>query len=244
MTRRGTVWQADAAARYFLDDVRGALPYAAEQFDAMLRLIAAGERPVTRFLDLGCGDGALSAVLLTRYPEADAVLLDFSPLMLQAAKARLTPQFAPRLIAADLSAPTWRAAVDAFAPFDAIASGFAIHHLPDERKRALYGEIYSLLAPGGTFAHVEHVAPEREWVSERFHAGIVDALYAYAAARDPATTREAVAASYATRADRDANILAPLDVQLGWLRESGFTGVVAPFRWYEIAVFGGHRPLT
>jgi tRNA (cmo5U34)-methyltransferase len=244
MARGDTVWQADAAARYFLDDVRGALPYAAEQFDAMLRLIGAGGRPVRRFIDLGSGDGALSAVLLAAHPEADAVLVDFSPPMLEAAMARLTPEFAPRLIAADLSVPTWRDAVDALAPFDAVVSGFAIHHLPDERKRELYEEIFALLAPGGTFAHVEHVAPEREWVSERFHAGIVDALYAYAVSRDSAATREAVAASYAARADRDANILAPLDVQLGWLRESGFTGVVAPFRWYEIAVFGGHRPLT
>jgi SAM-dependent methyltransferase len=235
-------WHESSAVRYFLEDVRGAAPFAAEQFEIMLRLIASARRPVRRFLDLGCGDGALSAVLLGAYPAAEGVLVDFSRPMLDAAAARLTPDFAPRLILADLATPEWRDDVVTLAPFDAVVSGFAIHHLHDERKRALDAEIFDLLAPGGTFAHIEHVAPEEPWISDRFHAGMVDALHDFAARRDPRITRDVVAAEYAAWPDHDANILAPLDVQLGWLREIGFSGVVAPFRWYEIAVFGGHRP--
>ena len=42
-------------------------------------------------------------------------------------------------------------------------------------------------------------------------------------------------------ADQEANRLVPLASQCVWLREAGFVDVVAPFRWYELAVFGGYR---
>jgi tRNA (cmo5U34)-methyltransferase len=41
--------------------------------------------------------------------------------------------------------------------FDVIVSGFAIHHLVDERKRALFTEVAQRLRPGGAFANLEVV---------------------------------------------------------------------------------------
>jgi SAM-dependent methyltransferase len=223
--------------------VRGAIPFAQEQFAVMLQLVANGRQPVRRFLDLGAGDGILSAVMLSSYPAAEPVLLDFSPPMLDAAKARLAPLATkPRLLEADLATPAWRESVAPHAPFDAIVSSFAIHHLEDNRKRALYGEVFDLLAPGGTFAHIEHVAAGAPWIARTFEEGMIDAIWEHGRSSDPALTREATAASYASRPDRDANCLAPLSVQCVWLREIGFAQVAAPFRWYEIAVFGGYRP--
>ncbi|MBW3633749.1 MAG: class I SAM-dependent methyltransferase, partial [Chloroflexi bacterium] len=232
-----------ATVRFYLDSVRGAIPFAHEQFTAMLDIIANGRQPVRRFLDLGAGDGALSAVLLSRYPTAEPVLLDFSPPMLDAARERLTPLTTrPTLIAADLATPAWLDTVTGHAPFDAIVSGFAIHHLEDERKRALYGEVLEMLSPGGTFAHIEHVAPDTPWMARAFDEAMIDAIWQHGRRTDPALTREAAAAAYASRLDRDANRLAPLETQLSWLHGAGYTQVATPFRWYELAVFGGYRP--
>jgi trans-aconitate methyltransferase len=236
-------WQHEKTVRWYLDSVRGAIPFAREQFAIMLRIVENGRQPVLRFLDLGTGDGVLSAVLLARYPAAEPVLVDFSPPMLDAAKERLASLASrPAFVQADLAAPIWREAVEAYAPFDAIVSSFAIHHLEDERKRALYGELLDLLSPGGTFAHIEHVAPDTPWMSRAFEEAMIDAIWEYGRSSDPALTRDAAATAYASRLDRDANRLAPLDVQCVWLRDVGYTQVTAPFRWYEIAVFGGNRP--
>ena len=147
----------------------------------------------------------------------------------------------PAFLEADLATPAWRDAVTAHAPFDAIISSFAIHHLEDERKRALYGELLDLLTPGGTFAHIEHVAADTPWMARAFEEGMIDAIWEHGLRSDHGLTRDAAATAYANRLDRDANRLAPLDTQCAWLRDAGYTQVTAPFRWYEIAVFGGYR---
>jgi ubiquinone/menaquinone biosynthesis C-methylase UbiE len=236
-------WQQSATVRYYLDSVRGAIPFAAEQVAVMLAIVDQGRAPPRRFLDLGAGDGFVSAAVLARYPDAAAVLVDLSPPMLAAARERLAPLSSrTTLIAADLADPAWRDAVAADAPFDAIVSGFAIHHLEDERKRALYTELGGLLLPGGAFAHIEHVAPETPWQARLFDEAMIDAIWRHGQRTDPALTRVETADRYQQRPDRAANRLTPLATQLAWLREAGFVDVVAPFRWYELAVFGGVWP--
>src|SRR5215218_2392613 len=238
-------WQQEQTVQWYLDSVRGAIPFAREQFAVMLQIVENGRQPVRRFLDVGAGDGVLSAVLLARYPAAEPVLVDFSPPMLAAARERLAPVSThPTFVEADLASPAWRDAVLAHAPFDAIVSSFAIHHLEDERKRALYSELLDLLAPGGTFAHIEHVAADTSWMTRAFDAAMIDAIWEYGRRSDQALTREGAATAYANRLDRDDNRLAPLDTQCAWLRDAGYTQVTAPFRWYEIAVFGGYRPAS
>ncbi|MGH2616117.1 MAG: hypothetical protein ACRDJC_12815 [Thermomicrobiales bacterium] len=72
MTRQDIAWQGAETAGWYLESVRGAIPFAQEQLAIMLQIVAQGREPVTRFLDVGAGDGALTAVMLARYPQADA----------------------------------------------------------------------------------------------------------------------------------------------------------------------------
>src|SRR5260221_320935 len=87
--RRDTIWKSSVLAETYLTGVRGAIPLANVQLDVMLRLIAARGEPVKRFLDLGCGDGVLAAAILAHYPNARGAVLDFSEVMLKAARTRL-----------------------------------------------------------------------------------------------------------------------------------------------------------
>jgi tRNA (cmo5U34)-methyltransferase len=241
--RRDEVWKTRSLVKLFLEGIRAAVPLAAEQIDVMLRLIAARRQPVTRFADIGCGSGVLARAILSRYPQAQGVLVDFSEPMIEAARAQLaghTP--CPHFVVADLALPEWTDAIAPHGPFDAIVSGYAIHHLPDERKRALYGEVFALLAPGGMFANVEHVASLTPWIEAISDDLFVDSLYAFHRQREPSQSREQVAHEFAHRPDKAANILAPVEVQCDWLRAWGFADVDCYFKVLELAVFGGRRP--
>jgi len=243
MERHDIVWQNPALVRTFLEGVRGGVPFGAEQIEAMLRVVEARGAAVTNFADLGCGSGVLAQALLTQYPSAQATLVDFSEPMLAAARA----QFAnhdplPLFVVADLSVPDWLSTVERRAPFDAVVSGYAIHHLTDARKCALYGEVFGLLAPGGMFVNVEHVASRTPWIETIADALMIDSLFAFQRQRGSARSRDAVAEEFVHRPDKAANILAPVETQCDWLRQSGFVDVDCYFKVFELAVFGGRRP--
>jgi len=241
LAAKDEVWKSAAVVRTFLDGVRGGIPLVAEQIDVMLRLLAASGRPLERFLDLGCGDGVLSAAVLAAWPRARGTLVDFSEPMLAAARDRLAP-FAAQLDvhAADLGRPAWRESLRG--PFDAVISGFAIHHLTDARKRQLYEEIFALLTEGGPFVNVEHVASASAWGAAVGDEHFIDSLHAFHVARGATKSRAEVADEYVRRADKEAIILAPVADQCAWLREIGYVDVDCYMKAFELAVFAGRRP--
>jgi len=51
-----------------------------------------------------------------------------------------------------------------------------------------------------------------------------------------------LAQEFYNRPDKEANILAPVELQCNWLRKIGFEDVDCYFKIFELAVFGGRRP--
>jgi tRNA (cmo5U34)-methyltransferase len=70
----------------------------------------------------------------------------------------------------------------------------------------------------------------------------VDHLHAFHARRDASADRESVAAGYCKRPDKKENILAAVEDQCVWLRETGFHDVDCFFKVFELALFGGRKP--
>jgi SAM-dependent methyltransferase len=238
----GAVWKKPAVAAAFLERSRD-IPDRPRQLEAIFRVLGLAERPPARVLDLGCGDGLILDALLAAFPEAEGVGLDFSAHMLAQAATRLA-RFGTRArtVEADLAASSWRNAVSG--RFDAVVSGFAIHHLAHRRKRALFDEIHDLLAEGGLFLDLEHVASASPRLEAAFDTMMGEHLFACRRARGEAVTLAEVHEAYVNRPDREANILAPVEVQCGWLREIGFTDVDCYWKYFELALFGGFRRRT
>ncbi len=239
-----STWQTPDFVARFLENVRGAIPLTIEQIDIMLQLItvARGER-IGTFLDLGCGEGVLSAAILDEHPEAHGVLVDFSEPMLETARRKLDAH-SQRLefLESDFAQAGWVRRVAPHAPLDVVVSGFALHHLPDARKQALYREIFDLLTPEGIFINIEHVASATRWTESKLDDYTIDAIFGKELKSSPGKSRAAVARDYYARAGQDANILAPLEVQCDWLRDIGFENVDCFLKMQELAVFGGQRP--
>jgi tRNA (cmo5U34)-methyltransferase len=209
------LWTSTEHARDYLERA-DSISHRGEGESALLEFIPRGTR---RILDLGTGDGRLLALVredLVRRenPETEAVAIDFSPSMLEAVRKRFADAPSVSIVEHNLDGP-----LPALGKFDAVVSSFAIHHLVDERKRALYTEIYGLLNSGGVFCNLEHVASP----TPRLHQEFLERIGFTVQTEDP------------------SNKLLDVETQLGWLREIGFADVDCAWKWRELALLVGRR---
>jgi SAM-dependent methyltransferase len=172
------VWKLPAIVNRYLS-YRAAIPMVPEQIGIMMSILKTMPERIQNFLDLGCGDGILGASILGTYPQSRGVLADFSEPMLEEARGQLK-DYAGQLIFENLDygEPDWVNRMQPHGPFDAIVSGYSIHHQPDERKREIYTEIFALLKPGGWFVNIEHIAAAAQLTVDLFDNHIIDGRYA------------------------------------------------------------------
>jgi tRNA (cmo5U34)-methyltransferase len=219
-------WAAEAANR---ERNHGA------QWRLMARLLPFGELPEATFLDLGAGTGAASRAILERHPRSTAILADFSPEMMSAGEAELRPYAGRyRYVEFDMLAGDWPKAIPA--TVDGVVTSLCVHHLADERKRSLFGEIFQRVRPGGWYLNYDPVRAEDPVVTATW-TRLIDEDDPEAARKRSHRTAEERA-----RYENHVRFISPLDVQLGWLRSAGFKGVDVWWKRLDYAVFGGYRP--
>jgi tRNA (cmo5U34)-methyltransferase len=235
-------WKSEELARTFLEGVRGAIPGAALQLEVIRKIVSAWQPSASRVLDLGCGDGILGRTLMEELPSAHFLFVDFSGPMLAALRDRLPAGPSAAVYCADFSTAAWLRAVSSAAPVDVVVSGFAIHHQPDERKRAIYEEIYRILGEGGVFLNLEHVKSSGDAGEQLFDLFFVDHLVRFHREASPQKSVREIEDGYYNRPDKAENILAPVGLQCEWLREIGFQDVDCFFKVFELALFGGRKP--
>lgn len=218
MSASGNVnlWNSTTHAEEYLGRA-ASIPHRNEGEAALLEFIPAGAKLI---LDLGTGDGRLLALVQSfltakARPQPEFVALGFSPAMLAAARKRFAEDSSVSILRHNLDQP-----LPPLGHFDAIISSFAIHHLIDQRKRALYSEVFALLNPGGVFCNLEHVASP----TSRLHDEMLHLLGKTQATDDP------------------SNKLLDVETQLHWLREIGFTDVDCHWKWREFALLAGRKP--
>jgi ubiquinone/menaquinone biosynthesis C-methylase UbiE len=206
------LWTEAPHARDYLAR-RAEFPWRDTAYNHLMELVPASP---SRVLDLGCGDGQVVGRVVEAYPDVTAIAADFSPEMLGRARERFAATPSVSVVEHNLDVPL----PEEWGAFDAVVSAFAIHHVVDERKRVLYGEIFDHLEPGGAFCNLEHVASPTPKLHEAFLHSIGQTL----------------------EDDDPSNKLAPVDVQLSWLREIGFEQVDCFYKWREIGLLAGVKP--
>jgi tRNA (cmo5U34)-methyltransferase len=180
--------------------------------------------PIGRVLDLGAGTGLMSEAVLSRYPQAEMVLIDGAAEMVEQAPARLGGSV--RTIVADMrdSLPD--------GPFDAVVSALAIHHLEHPDKQDLYRRILTVLRPGGAFVNAEHVGGPTPWLERTYRR-----LWREACLAAGASETEILDAEGRMAMDRSTDIA----TQLGWMGEAGLADCDCFFKQYHFAVLAGWR---
>lgn len=169
-----------------------------------------------RILDLGTGDGRLIKLLKTKLLKLDeAIGLDISPTMINMAKDSFKENPLVKIKEHDLSYPLPKN----LGRFDVIVSGFAIHHLPHERKLTLFKEVFEMINPGGMFCNYDHVASSTIELHKQFLARTV------------------------YKKEDQSNKLLDTEIQLKWLRDIWFTDVDCYWKWLEFALMIGVKPV-
>jgi demethylmenaquinone methyltransferase/2-methoxy-6-polyprenyl-1,4-benzoquinol methylase len=152
------------AAEYDATSTPPGDPFAAH--DEAVRTALRGLAPAGRVLELAAGTGAWSGVLADIAD--DLLVTDASPEMLALARARMGER------------PNVRYEVrDAFTlapaePFDLVAFGFFLSHVPPDRFEEFWRTVADVLAPGGRTFFVDegrHFLWREDWIDE--DAGVV-----------------------------------------------------------------------
>jgi tRNA (cmo5U34)-methyltransferase len=129
-------------------------------YDHLQETVAAATEgiEVSRVLDLGTGTGVTLAAVLARHPAADAVGIDESAAMLQAARVHFGwesyGEDRVELRVADLADPL------PAGPFDLVVSALAVHHLDGPGKADLFRRVAAVVGPPGRFVLGDVVVPE------------------------------------------------------------------------------------
>jgi len=205
------LWTSPGHALEYLANA-DAIPHRTEGERVLLEFLPA---QVRRVLDLGSGDGRLLTIVKLARPGASAVAVDFSPPMLDRLRERFASDPSVEVVVHDLDEPL----PASLGEFDAVVSSFAIHHVPHNRKRALFEEVFRLLTRGGVFLNLEHVASSTPALHEKF----LRVLNIEPADEDP------------------SNKLLDVETQLGWLRSIGFAEVDCHWKWRELALLAGTK---
>jgi SAM-dependent methyltransferase len=203
-------WDDDEQVRWYLDRIDRLPPRLAGE-----QVLADALPPEpARVLDLGCGDGRLSALVLETRPSVTSIVaVDLSPPMLASARERFAGDPRVKIDTFDLNDPLGELGEPG--RYDVIVSGFAIHHVEHQRKQALFREVAEQLAPDGLFANLEIV----QSATPELHAEFLTAI-----GRD---------------ADDPADRLAEVEPQLAWMRAAGLEQVDCLWRWRGMALLTG-----
>ncbi|MCH7942534.1 MAG: class I SAM-dependent methyltransferase [Proteobacteria bacterium] len=214
----------DDTAQTYEEGRRRLIPCFDDFYGMVMKLLAFPPHAHIRVLDLGAGTGILSAMIAEAFPNARITLVDISSEMLALARQKLGDDRRIRYLQANI------ALLALPGEFDAVVSALAIHHLKDDEKHALYGDIHKALAPGGIFINAEQVLGPTAVLEKHYDDIWLDEVHALEATGD-----ELAEARRSMAEDRPAT----LEVQLAWLREVGFRQVDCWYKSGRFAVFSG-----
>lgn len=230
------VWKSDQMVARWVADTSERERRRTEQRSLMAELLPfADDEPFT-FVDLGAGTGAATQAVLERFPRARGVLAEYSPQMTAEGKRALSPYDGRfTYVEFDLASGDWPDEIPTGVP--AVISSLSVHHLPDDRKRELFSEIWEHLAPGGWYLNYDPVTTDDP---------VVEAAWLRAGDRqdpDAAEKRHHRTAEEQLRYENHVRYMIPLAPQLDFLRAAGFEGIDVYWKKLDIVIYGGRRRL-
>ncbi len=174
-----------------------------------------------KILDLGCGTGLFSEIILKSFANADITLLDISEEMINVAKKKFVsnPNVSFSVCDYTESLP--------LEEFDIVISALSIHHVENEYKPIVYKNIYKSLKKNGIFINLDQVLEEYDdlnklnrnnWYNFVVNSGLPDNQIKMWEER--------------VKLDREALLVS----NMKWLEEAGFDKVGCIYKYYNFVI--------
>ena len=148
-----------------VDEYNHAIELCVPRYDEMLWAIMfylpSDWKPIN-ILELGCGSGNLSTLIMKTFPHAHLSLIDQSEKFLNSCQLRLRKYKTIQYIRGDFSKMKF-----ASHSFDLVVSSIAIHHLIDKEKVGLFTNIHQWLRPGGVLAFADQYSGATDDLSQK-----------------------------------------------------------------------------
>lgn len=201
------------------------IPKYHEQNEIIVKMLPFPKYSNLKVLDLGCGTGVLSYLILESFPNAEVTAFDLAKNMLETCKSNLSSYLGRlKFLQGDFGTD------DFGVGYDIVVSGLATHHLKDKEKASLYCKIFQALNDGGLFINREIVLGASEFLSDYYH--MLWRQYIKSNGED-----EDFWFQKYSEEDQPTTV----ELQLGWLKLAGFVDVDCFWRYLNYAVFGGKK---
>jgi trans-aconitate methyltransferase len=219
-----------------------AVPAREEQVAALLTLLPFSQADSFRAVELGCGEGFLSAALLDCFPQAEVVALDGSEEMRAQAARRLSGFGSrARVEPFDLYTNDWLAHLEGV---ECVVSSLVVHHLDGEEKQRLFTAIAERLSLAGVLLLADLIQPQRPEAGELFAATWDRSAEAQSLAKTGSSRLFEQFAQVGWNYYRFPDPFdkpSPLFEQLTWLKAASFAVVDCFWLQAGHAIYGGYK---
>lgn len=167
---------------------------------------------VRSVLDMGCGNGNVTAVGMALFPDADYHLVDASEKMLSECRMRFQHR------AVRYTHGRFQEVLLQSGQYDLILASFSFHHLEEEDKADQFRRLHGALRPGGVFSCADLMIDK----DAEEHPALIESWREFVTSNGHSDEDWEWLAEHYELYDRPTSF----DTQEGMLRESGFSDVV------------------
>lgn len=214
LTQKNVALEFNDFSKNYTNDMIGCVPYYLEQVSNFTTHLPDNFKP-NHILDLGCGNGNITAQLISQFPNATFTLVDASSEMIELCSNQFKSY--------DVTYVNSYFKDFEFMPdhYDLVVAGFSLHHCDAIEKQSIFKEIYKTLRKGGIFSCSDLMIDK----NSSDHPAMLESWNKFVNGNFPSGEKWNWLTEHYAAFDKPSEYW----LQIDWLKQVGFTTITTPF---------------
>lgn len=214
-------------ANSYDESISNIIPFYNNMIEALINAIPFNNDDEIAILDLGCGTGNISELLINKFPNSHCTCLDLAENMIEITKNKLKSYENMKFLVGDFSD------FDFNQEYDVIVSSLAIHHIKENKEKIkLFQKIFNSLKKEGVFYNADVVSTSSNYLKQLNLDKWIEFMR---------KNYSKDVYSHWINNHKEGDYPSKLTDQLIWLKEVGFTDVDVIWKYYGHCVYGGKK---